>query len=867
MICTLLSRLPLFGYDIVCTETGLIATLAAALFLAGAAVSLAFVLRAACTSVKAALAGCAGVIGLLAMSFASNGPALQAQTPQSIGGHIIALLDTSQSMTRAGAGFTDAQTALADRIEESIRQNEDTILPNWSGEVITFGGTPSMGSSDVSLAALPNAVRASSPGADDLGSDIAGGIESAIEEIGANGGKGAIWLLSDGNFSGALPREAARAAANAGIPIHVSAFGSISPGSGLLSYNVGPEQFVGTDVVTRLTVLGDGEIEWARNGERDEERNVQEFSDVARPTGVRLETQFDARGLQFIELRVRNARGQVENVEHLYTLVRGPLRILVYGDAPWIDGFESAQVLVTRAEPRDATVLSEFDVIVVAALTPRAFRPDFVSDMRGASAVGTGLFLINGPLRGSVEDMQLIRDWEETELGDFLPVNSSPSDYVAKPPDRDILIVIDTSGSMAPEFGNGQRLDIAKDAAKQIIEQVRPQDTVTILPFSGAAGSELGPINGTDGNKNTLVGFVDQLVASGGTNFQHAVAAANNLRGNNCAFFFISDADDNPPATRLRCYTTLIGVEGQKYRGGISAFAGGHGQEKNPRTRSEVPGITFDVFEPEVRSRFWKEGRFSAEAEPGEERYLPTISINGQALSYPRPWPATTVSLFHEQPAYEPLLAFRTDPEQRLVTTGVYLSDMDAAWRPHRDQTHAILRRLSGWEDQDRYDIRVRTEGGEIKIKVTVISTDKVGSIGASVLMADGVTQSLALQQTGFDGEFEGRFAPSLGREPSRASLVLEEADRAPQVIPFWLPARSDIGKDGRSLDEARSYGVNGAVLREIREVTRGLDLSVSVPVLAENDTTATQHDLWRSLIAFGVLTFAAGLYLGGHRP
>lgn len=867
MICARLSTIPVFGHDIVCTEAGWTATFAAVCFLAGAAMSLAFSLRMARSNSKAALAGGAGTVGLLALSIASNGPALQPRTPVAIGGHLVVLLDTSQSVTRAGGLYADAVDALADRLDQRLRQNESAKLRNWTGQVITFARTPRHGSTAISLAALPNAVRSTTPGADDLGSDIAGGIETARQEIETRGGKGAIWLLSDGNYSGTSPTEAARSAANAGIPVHVSAFGSTFPASGLLAANLGPEQFVGTDVVARLTVLGDGEIDWARNGEREEARNVLEFSDVARPQGVRLETQFDMRGLQFIELRVRDDESQAETVTHLYTLVRGPLRVLVYGDAPWIDGLEAAQVLVTRAEPNEPTELSSFDVVVVDALASREFRPDFVDDMRAASAVGTGLFLINGPLRGSVEDMQLIRDWEETELGAIMPVNSSPSDYVAEPPDRNILIVIDTSGSMGPEFGNGQRLVIAKDVAKRIIRAARSRDSVTILPFTGAAGSELGPLSGTDASKIRLENFVDRLVADGGTNFQHAVAAANRLRGNNCAFFFISDADNTPPATRLRCFTTLIGVEGNKYQGGIAAFAAGHGQEESPRTRSEVPDITLDVFEPEVRSRFWKDGRFNAQAELGHERYLAPVAINGQALSYPRPWPATTVSLFHERPAYEPLLAFRTDPEQRLVTTGVYLSDMDAAWRSYPEQTLAIVRKLSGWEDQGRYDIRVRTEGEDMRIKVTVLTTDVVGSIGASVQMAGGATQSLALQQTGFDGEFEGRFSPSLGPEPTRASLVLEEADRAPQVIPFWLPARGGVDQVGRSLDEVRSFGVNGEVLRDIREVTRGFDLSVSVPSFAENPATPPQRDIWRLLVAFGVLMFATGLYLGGHRP
>ena len=89
-----------------------------------------------------------------------------------------------------------------------------------------------------------------------------------------------------------------------------------------------------------------------------------------------------------------------------------------------------------------------YDAVVIDARAPSDFAPDMPQRILDAAASGAGLFIVNGPLRGSVEDMQRLSDWEDTVIGPVLPVNSNPAQYIAAPPKRDILIIVDTSGSM-----------------------------------------------------------------------------------------------------------------------------------------------------------------------------------------------------------------------------------------------------------------------------------------------------------------------------------------------------------------------------------------------------------------------------------
>lgn len=853
MTCLLASKLPMGATQLLCAQTGLIANIAASLFLIAAFASIAFSLWILPRKAAFALPGSVSALGLLTLSLASNGPALQTQQPNAQQGLVVALIDTSQSMTRAKTSFEAARQQMSEQLQKSLEQSDQSVVDNWLGQVVEFDRALHQRTSAIALSTLPIALRSNTYNTTGSASALSDGLERAIDLIQTADGRGAIWLLSDGNFTGKSPLAAAQRAARAGIPVHIFAHGTDVPGTGLISSNIGPEQFVGKPTTTRLTLLGDGQLRWSENGQSSDSSNEIAFSNDV-PTGARLTNTFDARGLQFIEIRMPDT---TDAPRHLYTLVRGPIRALVYGPSPWIDALSTSDVLVTRADPKQATDLTAFDVVIIDSLSPERFRADFVTDMANAATIGTGLFVINGPLRGSIEDPQLISDWEETDLGGFLPTNSNPEDYITQTPDRDILIVIDTSGSM-----DGSSLKVAKETGSRIIDQLRLQDTIAIIPFSGIAGQGFAQRKGTSFNKEQAMDYLNALEATGGTNFDAAIAAANTLKGNNCALFFLSDAGDNAPATRLRCQTTLIGVAGNTYAGGIDAF--GHGQEITIAPGDSIKEITFNVFNPEERTRLWKEGAFQPIPDTNAERFVAQVTVNGLALSYIRP--GTQLALFHDKPPYEPLLAFRTDPDQRLVTTGVYLSDMDAYWTTHPAQTRAILQRLSGWEDQYRFDIRISFEGDQMILNLTSLGEEPAVSIGASLRLADGTSQSIALKSTGFAGEFHSRFRPTLQAEPSRGNLVLEEPDRQTQIIPMRLPARLDVAAQKPTFNEKISFGINRALLNTLKQTSRGMDLSSQIPKMTQNTNNPEARDIWRWCAVLGAMMIAAALYLGGHR-
>ena len=90
---------------------------------------------------------------------------------------------------------------------------------------------------------------------------------------------------------------------------------------------------------------------------------------------------------------------------------------------------------------------------------------------------------------------------------------------------KDVVLVIDTSGSMS-EYG---RIGLARDAAKTVVETLTVADRVAVVAFNGAAellniggGVEGGLVRATQSNKDALVREIDRLEANGATNFHAA---------------------------------------------------------------------------------------------------------------------------------------------------------------------------------------------------------------------------------------------------------------------------------------------------------------------------------------------------------
>ena len=114
---------------------------------------------------------------------------------------------------------------------------------------------------------------------------------------------------------------------------------------------------------------------------------------------------------------------------------------------------------------------------------------------------------------------------------------------------KDVVLVIDTSGSMAGDLNN-----MAKNAATMVIDTLTAVDYVTIVKYSsGAQAYSSTLVEATDANKDLLKAWIDaEIGASGTTNFRagfekawevvDATTASSNC---NRIMLFLSDGEPN----------------------------------------------------------------------------------------------------------------------------------------------------------------------------------------------------------------------------------------------------------------------------------------------------------------------------------
>ncbi|KAL7486287.1 hypothetical protein ACHAW6_011887 [Cyclotella cf. meneghiniana] len=127
---------------------------------------------------------------------------------------------------------------------------------------------------------------------------------------------------------------------------------------------------------------------------------------------------------------------------------------------------------------------------------------------------------------GSSEGVfRIIPAYHSETCGSFDP-RRRPWFVAASSGPKDVVLVLDVSGSMD---GYG-RMDVAKDAARTIVETLSFADRFAVITFSDDAsqiGGETGLIRATDENKKKMMEHINNLTAGPGeTNFYDAFATA-----------------------------------------------------------------------------------------------------------------------------------------------------------------------------------------------------------------------------------------------------------------------------------------------------------------------------------------------------
>jgi Ca-activated chloride channel homolog len=112
-------------------------------------------------------------------------------------------------------------------------------------------------------------------------------------------------------------------------------------------------------------------------------------------------------------------------------------------------------------------------------------------------------------------------------------------------PPSNLVFLIDVSGSMfSPD-----KLPLVKAGLKLLVEELRPQDMVSMVVYAGAAGLVLPSTSGKE--KKKIIAALDKLEAGGSTaggagiNLAYKVAEENFVKGGNNRVILASDGDFN----------------------------------------------------------------------------------------------------------------------------------------------------------------------------------------------------------------------------------------------------------------------------------------------------------------------------------
>ncbi len=112
-------------------------------------------------------------------------------------------------------------------------------------------------------------------------------------------------------------------------------------------------------------------------------------------------------------------------------------------------------------------------------------------------------------------------------------------------PESNLVFLIDVSGSMQ----DANKLPLLKTGFKMLVQQLRPEEKVSIVTYAGNAGVLLDSVSG--GNKQQIISAIDRLSAGGSTAGAQGILTAyelaqkNLIKGGNNRVILATDGDFN----------------------------------------------------------------------------------------------------------------------------------------------------------------------------------------------------------------------------------------------------------------------------------------------------------------------------------
>ena len=423
------------------------------------------------------------------------------------------------------------------------------------------------------------------------------------------------------------------------------------------------------------------------------------------------------------------------------------------------------EVRSSRGMPTSLKEMEGFDLILMSDVS----APDVTDNQmkllsQYVKELGGGFIMAGG--EGSFGP----GGYKGTIVEKMLPVKFEPKKQKQKP-SLALALVIDKSGSMS-----GDRIELAKEAAKSAVEVLKSNDKVTVIAFDDGAQTLVRMQSAT--NRVRILSDIGRLQADGGTNIAGALNAAYDTLFVTPArlkhVILLSDGNSESgnifsellPLMRLENMTvSTVAVGSQSDTTMLRRIAeGGSGRYYYTNDPYNVPRI------------FMKETNTVAKTSLVEEPFRPRVSKRAQAVSG-IPWESAPyllgyVSTKAKERAEVILISDSDEPvlarwRYGLGKSVAFTSDVKNRWAVewirwpgYRKFWAQLIRDTMRSDDRDTLAMRTSVERGEAVIVVDAIDDQDrfINDLRSSVALTtpSGEKRQVVLDQTA-PGRYEAR--------------------------------------------------------------------------------------------------------------
>jgi Ca-activated chloride channel family protein len=610
---------------------------------------------------------------------------------------------------------------------------------------------------------------------------------------------------------------------------------------------------------------GEADVDVFRNGVRVGTRHV-----TLKKGSNRFESTQTAPQDKVIELAVGVRSNQDtqagNNLASTQTMASGMAKVLLIADKPEQARFfaralqsESIQIDVRPITgiPTDLGELQNYDLLILdnvpapdLSMKQMELIAAYVRDFGGGFLMfgGENAFGLGGYSRTPIEDVLPVRC-------DFEKEKETPSLAMA--------IVIDRSGSMS-----GEKLEMAKTAARSAVELLSPQDYAGVVIFDDQASWAADLQSAA--SKQTIIDRIASIESSGGTNIAPGLELALQALRTSPAklkhVILLTDGVSSPgpfqelvsqmAQERITASTVAVGADAdQQLLQQIAQWGGGRYYFTDSPDR--IPQIF--ARETMVASKSAIQEMPFVPVPAGSADFLSGIDFKTAPflLGYVTTRVKPTSDLWLLTEKGEPLLvtwryglgqvcAFTSDARNRWAVEWLRWEGFGKFWAQlvRRVMRSASVRRLPAELVRERGGFRIQVDAADVRGGFIE------GADGRAIVVGpDGKSQQVKLEQSG-PGRLEGWW-PASAKGAYHVQLHVDAGGEP--VASQYLSAT--IGYP----DELLLLPTDETALRSLAESNGGIfNPKPSDVFSAAGATAAAEHELWPWLIALATLLFIA---------